>query len=167
IGVVIVADQSAFGNADVLIQDGAAHLGVAADVAVVHDDAALHQGAGVDAYAASEDGVAHHTSGKNASAGNDAIDGLAAAMGLVEGKLGGRIGVAGTAQWPLAIVEVELGLYGAQLHIGFVVGVDGADIAPVGDGAVGLAGYAVGLEVVSVDGGVAGELGQNILAEIV
>ena len=167
VGIEIVADLGAFGNPDVLIQDGAAHLGVAADVAVVHDDAAFHEGAGVDADAASENGVAHDAAGKNASAGYDAVDGLAAAMGLVEGELGGRIGVAGTAQRPLAIVEVELGLDGAQVHVGFVVGVDGADIAPVGDGVFGLAGDAVGLEVVSVDGGVAGELGQNVLAEIV
>ena len=108
VGIEIVADQGAFGNPDVLVQDGAAHLGVAADVAVVHDDAAFHVGAGVDSDAASENGIAHHAAGKNASAGYDAVDGLAAAMGIVKGELGGRIGVAGTAQRPLAIVEVEL-----------------------------------------------------------
>src|ERR1039458_9766633 len=88
-------------------------------------------------------------------------------MGLVEDKLGGRIGVAGTSQRPLTIVEVELGLDGTQVHVGFVVGVDSPDITPVTDGVFGLAGNAIGLEIVSVDGGIAGELGQDILAEIV
>src|SRR5271157_978245 len=167
VGVEIVADLGVFGNTDVLIQDGAAHFGVAADVAVVHHDATFHEGAGVDAGAPPENGVAHDTAGENASGGYDAVDSFAPAMGLVEGELGGRIGVAGAAQRPLAIVQVEFRLDGAQVHVGFVVGVDGADITPVGDGVIGLAGDAVGLEVVSVDGSVAGELGQNVPAEIV
>src|ERR1022692_1400252 len=140
---------------------------MAADVAVVHDDAAFHQGASVDADATSKNGFAHDTPGKNASAGYDAVDSLATAIDLVEGELGRWIGVAGTAHGPLTIVEVELGRDLAQIHVGVVVGLDGADIAPVGDGAFRLTGDAVGLEVVSVDGGVAGELGQDVLAEIV
>ena len=167
VGIKIVADQGAFGNPDVLAQDGPAHLGVAADVTVVHDDAAFHVGAGVDSDAAAENGIAYHATGKNASAGYNAVDGLATAMGIVKGELGGRIGVAGTPQRPLAIIKVEFRLDGTQVHVGFVVGVDGADIAPVGNGVFGLAGDAVGLEVVSVDGGIAGEFGQNVLAEIV
>ena len=97
VGIGIVADQCVFGYTDVLIQDGAAHLGVAADIAVVHDDAAVHEGAGVDANAAAENGVADDTAGKDASVGYDAVDGLAAARLLIEGELGRRIGVAGAA----------------------------------------------------------------------
>src|SRR5208282_3978243 len=52
VGFYIVADLGVFGNTDVLIQDSALHLGVAADIAVIHDDAAFHEGAGVDPDAA-------------------------------------------------------------------------------------------------------------------
>jgi hypothetical protein len=48
----------------------------------------------VDVDAASENGLAHDTAGKNASAGYDAVNGLTAAIGLVEGELRGRIWVA-------------------------------------------------------------------------
>src|ERR1039458_2971702 len=167
VGIEIVANQGVLRNTNVLIQDGAAQLGAASDVAVVHDDAAFYQGAGVDANTASENGLAHDAAGENASARYDAVEGLAAAIGLVEGELGGRIGVASTAQRPLAIEEVELGLDVVQVHVGFVVGLDGADITPVGDGVFGLAGNAVGLEVVGIDGSVVGELGQDVPAEIV
>ena len=91
VGIEIVADQCVLRNTDILVQDGAAHLGVAPDVAVVHDDAAFYQGAGVDADIASQNGLAHDTAGKNASARYDAVEGFAAAIGLVERELGGRI----------------------------------------------------------------------------
>ena len=51
---------------------------------------------------------------------------------LVEGEFGGRIGIAGGAQRPLAVVQVQRRADRAQVHVGFVVGVDGADVAPVG-----------------------------------
>src|SRR5271157_1914186 len=166
VGIEFVTDVSVFGNTDVLIQDGAANLGVAADITVIHDDGVFHAGAGVDADAASENGVAHNTAGENASGGYDAVNRLTAAMGVVEGELGGRVGIIGAAQRPLAVVEVEGGLDGPQVHVGFVVGIDGADISPIGDG-VRLAQDAVRLEVVSVNGSIAGELGQNVIEEIV
>src|SRR5439155_14041372 len=84
VGIEVVADQGTFRNTDVLIQDGAAYLGMAADIAVVHDDGAVHDGTGVHADAASENRLAHHTAGENASARYDAVEGLPAAIRLIE-----------------------------------------------------------------------------------
>src|ERR1035438_6667767 len=167
VGLQVVADEGVFRHLDVLIQDGAANLGAAADVAVVHDHAVLHQGAGMDFYAASQDGIAHHASGEDAAAGDHAVDGLAAPVGVVEGELGRRIGIAAAAQRPLPVVQVEGGADVAQVHIGVVIGVDGPHVAPIRSGIGGFAGDAVGLEVVGEHAPVAGQFGENVFAEIV
>jgi len=52
--IEVVADQHAFRKTYVLIQDRAAHLGMAADVAVIHDDGTFYQGAGVHADTSAE-----------------------------------------------------------------------------------------------------------------
>src|ERR1035441_752626 len=167
VGLEVVADEGVFRHLDVLIQDGAANLGAAADVAVVHDHAVFHQGAGMNAHAAPQYGIAHHAAGEDAAAGDHAIDGLAAPVGVVEGELGRRIGIAGAAQRPLPVVQVEGGADVAQVHIGVVIGVDGPHVAPVRSGLGRFAGDAVGLEVVGEHAPVAGESGENVFAEIV
>src|ERR1035438_9606473 len=167
VGIEIVSDRGVLRNTNVLIQDGAAQLGAPPDVAVVQEDAAFYQSAGVDVDASSENGLPHYAPGNNASAGYDAVDRKTAAVIFIEDELRGRIGVACAAHWPLAIVEIEFGLDLVQVHISFVEGIDRADIAPVEDGHFRLAGNSVGLEVVSIDGGVAGEFRQDVLAEIV
>src|ERR1019366_5114551 len=140
VGDQVVTDQGVFRHLYVLIQDGAANLGAAPDVAVVHDDAVLHQGARMDLHTASQDGTAHHAAGEDAAPGHNAVDGLAAAVGVVEGELGGRIGIAGAAQGPFPIVEVERRGDVAQVHIGLVIGIDGPHVAPVRSGIGGVAG---------------------------
>ena len=167
VSVEIVADGGAFRNADIFVEDGAADLGVAANVAVIHDDASFDHSAGVNADTASENGFAHQASGEDASTGDDAVEGLAATIGLVENKFGGRIGIAGAAYGPLAIVEIEFGLDVVQVHVGFVKGVDGADVAPVRSDVFNLARNAVSLEVIGEDGSGASEFGQDVAAEIV
>jgi hypothetical protein len=126
VGIEIVADRGSFWNTYILIEDGAAHFGVAPNVAVVHDDAAFHQRAGVDAHTAAENRFADESAGKDAAARNDAVERLAAALLFIEDKFGGRIGIAGAADRPLAIVKVELGLDVVQIHVGFVIGLDGS-----------------------------------------
>jgi len=167
VGIEIVADGSALRNSDVFVEDGAADFGVAPDVTVVHDDATVDYGAGVDADAASEDGFADEAAGEDASAGDDAVEGLTAAIGFVENEFCGRIGIAGAAHGPLSVVEIEFGLHVVQVHVGFVEGVDGADVAPVGSDVFDLTGDAIGLEVIGEDGSGAGEFGKNVAAEIV
>src|SRR5213075_2263907 len=76
IGVEVVTDASALRKTYVLIQDGAPHFGMAANVAVIHDDGAFHQRTGVHADTASKNRVAHDAAGKNASARDDAVESL-------------------------------------------------------------------------------------------
>ena len=163
VSIEIVADGGILGNADVLVEDGATKLGATSDVAIVHDDAAFDTRSGVDANAASENGFANEAAGKNASAGYDAVDGFSAASFFVEHKLGGRIRIAGAAHRPLAVVKIEFRLNFVQVHVGFVEGLDGANIAPVGEGVSGLARDPVRLEIVGVDGGFASEFGEDVM----
>ena len=93
IGFVIVADfEHPPRNADIFIEDGAAHLGVASDIAVVHDHAAVDKGTGVDADAATQDGFTNHAAGKNAAARHDAVDRLTPSPRLHRKQLAGGSG---------------------------------------------------------------------------
>src|SRR5581483_10338155 len=102
-----------------------------ANVAVIEDDRILDYGAGVHADAAAEHGISDEASGQNAATGDDGIDRLAAPAFIIERKLGGRIRVTDGPHGPLAIVEVQRRVNGSQVHIGVIVGVDGAYVAPV------------------------------------
>src|SRR5258708_6449583 len=100
----IVTDDAVFFDAGILIQYGALHLGAAADIAVVQDHAIFHKRSRVHAYAAPQYGIAHHAARQDAAAGHDAVDRLSTPIGFVEGELGRRIGIAGTAQRPLPVI---------------------------------------------------------------
>jgi hypothetical protein len=63
---------------------------------------------------------------------------------------------------PGLVVEVEDGRDRDQVHIGFVVGVHGADVAPVGG-----AGLVFVHEVVGEDAVLADDAGDDIAAEVV
>src|ERR1035438_12554 len=108
----------------------------------------FHLRAGVHLHAAEQHGIPHGAARENAAAGADGVDGLAAAVFVVEGEFGGRLRIASGAQGPFPVIKIERGLHRAQVHIGVVVGVDGADVAPV-SGRIGrFAGNTVALEVV-------------------
>src|SRR5215467_7412378 len=167
VGFGIVAHLGIGRNADVLVKNRAAQLRPAADVAVVHDHAAFHYSPGMHADAASQDRFADQAAGKNASTRDDAVQSLAAAPLFIENELCRRIRIARASYWPLAVVEIEVRFDVIQIHIGFVIGINGADVPPIGARISNLTGDAVGLEVVSVDWGFAGESGQDVAAEIV
>ena len=61
----------------------------------------------------------------------DGVDGHAGSSGLAEDELGGRVLVGTGAHGPVLVVEVEGGGDAGDVHIGFVVCLEGADIAPV------------------------------------
>ena len=54
------------------------------------------------------------------------------ARGIGENKFRGRILLLPSVQRPAFVVQVEDRRNGNQIHVGFVIGLDGADIAPVG-----------------------------------
>ena len=66
------------------------------------------------------------------------------------------------AQRPIFVVEVEDRRNADEVHVGFVVGVDGADIAPVERFLAVLVD-----EVVSKDAMLGDDAGKNVFAEIV
>jgi hypothetical protein len=112
----------------------------------------------VHAHTAAKNRVLDHAARKDAAARHDGIDSLSAAVLLVEGELGGRIGVGRGAQWRLPVIEVERGTEAPQVHVGFVIGVDRPHVAPVRQVAGGLAGNPVGLEIVGENRGLAGHV---------
>src|SRR6185312_1071900 len=136
----VIADRGIRRHLYVLIEDGAANLRSAADVAVVEDDGILDERTGMYAHASSQHRIAHPSAGEDRSAGDDRVDGLAAALVLIEGELRGRVGIAVGPQRPLAVIEIQRRFDGAQIHIGFPVSLDRADVAPVGLRAVWFAG---------------------------
>src|SRR3990172_8989932 len=87
---------------------------------------------------------------------------------LVEHELGRRVVEVGGHDGPLPVVEVELGLDVLQVEAGLVVGLDGADVAPVGQLLLQeAAGDAVLGEIVGVDDPGADKRRQDVGAEVV
>ena len=91
------------------VEDRAADLAWRPDVAVVQDHAAFDQSAGVDAYSASQNGIAHRPP-ERMHPPETMVSMASPRRFLVEGEIGGRIGIAGGAHGPLAIVEIQGGL---------------------------------------------------------
>ena len=126
------ADLRALGDADVLVDDGPAHHGVAPDVDALHEHRVLDLGVGVqvgagrehrapDGGAGDDDAGAHHRVQRHA----------APAVLVVEDELGRRQRIGPREDRPLAVVEVELGLDRDEVHVRVVEGVERADVAPV------------------------------------
>ena len=131
IGFGVVADFGVFGEADVAVDDGAADARVAADIDVVIDDGSGDFAIAVDADVVAEEGVLDAAAGKNGAVGNDRIERDAHAIGIGENKFRWRILMLPGAQRPGLVVEVEDRRDADEIHVGFVIGVDGTDVAPV------------------------------------
>ena len=66
------------------------------------------------------------------------------------------------ADRPFPIIEVQDGIHFHQIHVGLVVGVEGADVPPIGNGFTVLVAEAIGAHAHLLD-----HAGDDILAEIV
>src|SRR5215475_7581417 len=151
--IEVIAEPRAGGNAHVLVEDGAADLRIPSDDAVIEDHRVLDAGAAVHADPAAEHGVPDNAAGEDAAAGDDGVDRVAAAILVVERELGGRIGVARGPKGPLAVVEVERGAHGPEVHVRLVVRVEGPHVSPIGRRVRIFTGDLIALEVVREDGG--------------
>ena len=100
----VVADLGILRHADVLVENGPPQFRAPADIAVVQDHALIDYRAGMHAHAARQNGGTHHPAREKTAAGDDTVDGLPAAVGVVKSELGRRIGIAGAAQGPLRVV---------------------------------------------------------------
>src|SRR6185312_6946687 len=121
-----------------------------ADIAVVEKNGFLDVRTGMDAHAAADDGAQYGSAGNDASARQNGIHRRTAPPLFIEDEFSRRVGVSGGSEWPLAIVEIQLGRNRAQIHAGFVVSIERTDIAPIGREADGIAGDSVGLKIVGV-----------------
>src|SRR5262249_41881900 len=107
IGFEVVADRRVFRDPHILVEDGAAHTRAPSDVAVIENDGVFYDSRGVHPNAAAQYGILHHATGEDAASRDDGIDRLSAPVLLVEGELCRWIGIAGGAQRPLAVIEVQ------------------------------------------------------------
>jgi len=158
----VVADDGAVGDVDVAIDDGVADAAVAADVDVREDYGGVDVGVGVDADILGENGVANDGSGDDGAGADDGVDGHAGAARLAEDELGGRVLVGARAHGPGFVVEVEGGGDAGDVHVGFVVGLQGADVAPVERFLLVFVDEVVGVHLVAAE-----ETRQDVVAEVV
>src|SRR5579863_5876269 len=75
----VVANRRVLRHADVFVENGPSDFSAAADVAVIEDHRVLHIRSGVDAHAAADDRSANETAGEDGTAGDDRVEGVAAA----------------------------------------------------------------------------------------
>ena len=136
------------------------------DFHFVKQNAARDLAVAVDPRAPEHDRVAHRAAGDDHAARQQAVQRPPRAVARLVNELrGGTVGV-DRAQRPRWIVEVKLWVDADQVHVGFVVRVDRADIAPVGVRAV-IAGDWVFVKIVRVQMiTVAQGFGQHVLTEI-
>src|SRR5712664_463797 len=131
VGFEVVADLGTLGEADVTVDDGAANARVAADIHVIVDDGIRDFAVTVDADVVAEDGFLNAAAGDDRASGDDGIEGDAHALRIRKDKFRRRILVLPGAKRPRGIVQVENGRDADEIHVRFVVGVEGADVAPV------------------------------------
>ena len=93
---------------------------------------------------------------------DDGVDGHAGAAGLAEDELGGRVLVGAGAHGPGLVVEVEGGGDAGDVHVGLVVGLERADVAPVEGVLLVLVDEVVGVHLEAAE-----DLGQDVVAEVV
>src|SRR5256885_6674911 len=162
IGFEVVTDFGAFGEADVAINDGAANARVAADADVIVQDGITDFAEAVDAHVVADNGFRNAAAGNDGTCRNDGVHTNAHAVGIAEDEFCGRILVLPGAERPGTIVQIEDRRNADEVHVGFVVGVERADVAPV------LRSVAVFVdEIVSEDAVLGDDAGKNVLAEIV
>lgn len=162
VGVGVEADGGAFGKMDITIDDGTADAAVASDADVGEENALVNFGIRVDADIGRENAIFNAAAGDDASIGNDGVEGGASAAGFGEDEFGRGILALMGADGPLFIVEVENRRDGDDVHIGFVVSLDRANVAPIQSFLLVLVDEVVGIDAVVVD-----HPGQNVFAKIV
>src|SRR5690606_8054975 len=127
----VVANPGAARDEYVPVDDRIAQLRVTPHAHAGHQNAVVDLAEAVDAYVRPQHTARHRAARDDAAGRDDRVDGGAAPAWIAEDKLrGGRLWLV-RAQGPLRIVQIELGVHMAQVHVGLVVRVERADVAPV------------------------------------
>src|SRR5229473_1873381 len=162
VGFEVVADLGALGEADVTIDDGATDARVAADIHVIVNDGIRDFTVTVDADVVAEYGFLNAAAGDDGATGDDGIECDAHALRIGEDKFRRRILVLPGAKRPGGVVQIENGRDADEIHVRFVVGIEGANIAPVES----VLGVFVD-EVIGKDAVLGNDARKNVLAKVV
>src|SRR5262245_15383777 len=137
----VVADFYAGRDFHALVDNGAADVRVAADLHAFEENGIFDLGIAVDAHERAENAALHQAAGDDGTGADHAVHGTAGAVpfaAAAEDEFGwGEVGLEG-ADGPDFVIEVEERIDGDQVHVGFVIGVERAHVAPVG---IGLASF--------------------------
>src|SRR5260370_19471233 len=161
VGYEVAADFSALGKADVAVNDGAADARVTADIHVVVDDGIRDFAVTVDADIVADDRFLNTSARDDRATSHNGIERDAHTLRIGENKFCRRILVLPGAQRPRSVVEVENRRHTDEIHVGFVVSVERANIAPVES-----IFRVVIAEVVSKDAVLRNDARKNVLAKI-
>src|SRR5256714_120976 len=131
VGFEVIANLGALGKADVTVDDGATDARMAADVHVIIDDGRGNLRVAVDAHVVADHRWLYVAAGNNRATGNDGIERHAHALRIGEDKLCRGVLVLPGAQRPGTVVQVEDRRHADQIHVGVVVGVQRAHVAPI------------------------------------
>src|SRR5262249_53405567 len=133
----VVADGGALGDVHVLVDDGLADAAVAAAGDALEQDRVFDEGETVDADVGGEKAMASMAALSHGAWADHAVVGLAAAgVGapalVAKDEFGrGQLRLMG-ADGPIAVVKVQDGVHFNEVHVGLEIGVEGADVAPIG-----------------------------------
>src|ERR671913_1413944 len=166
--VEVDADPGPLGDLDVLVEDGVADHRSPADVGVVHQHRPLDAGPGVDPDPRRQDRAAHRAPRHHHPGRDHRVERVpGAALAVLEHELGRGQRLVPGEDRPAPVVEVEHRVDRDQVHVGVVVGVQGADVPPVAAVPVGAPGHVVGGVV--VDLGLLGpdQHGDDVAAQVV
>src|SRR5438105_4421781 len=162
IDVGVEAEDRRVGDFRPGVDDRAANPAIPADLHPGHQDRILHFTVTVYTHARGKNAVHHAAAGDDGPGADHGIHGDAHAPAFLgEDEFGGRLLGDARADGPLLVVKVELGDHGGQVHIGFVIRIQGADVAPVAN----LLGVDI-VEIVSDDAAAGEHAGDYIPAEI-
>ena len=129
---LVVADGSATRDEHIAIDDGAPNACVPPDADTRHQNAPVDIAVTMHPYVRAEDAAGDPAARHDTARRDDRIERLSAAAAFVgEHELRGRRLHLVRAERPLRIVEVELRVHLAEIHVRVEVGIQGADVAPV------------------------------------
>ena len=146
----------------VAVDDGPADTAVAADIDMREDDTGFDFGIGIYAHIGREHAVAHGSAADDAAARYQRIQGSSGATGLGKNKLRRRVLPLMRADRPVLLEQVEHGRDRCDIHIGFVISLKRAYIAPVEGFLAVLIDEVRGINAIIVN-----HLGEDVVAKIV
>src|SRR5205085_2036929 len=130
--IQVVSDNAALGYVDVGRHDGAANTAGAPDFGIRQQDAAIDIAIAVDPNSRREHASGHAPTGNNAARRHDGIHRHShAAPFLGEDEFGRRLLQQARSYRPVLVVQVEFRNDRDQVHVGLVVSVQSADVAPI------------------------------------